>query len=42
MQISEKCAYYKDNQKISYAQKFYYYLNFYGFMKFLKKFHKYP
>jgi hypothetical protein len=27
MQVSEKCAYYKDNQKISYAQKFYYYLN---------------
>jgi hypothetical protein len=27
MQVSEKCAYYKENQKISYAQKFYYYLN---------------
>ena len=27
LQVSEKCAYYKDNQKISYAQKFYYYLN---------------
>ena len=27
MQISEKCAYYKDNKKISYAKKFYYYLD---------------
>jgi disulfide oxidoreductase YuzD len=25
--ISEKCYYYKDNKQISYASKFYYYLN---------------